>query len=549
MRAVAAEAAASELTMLGVSFGRVAAGTGDGCGRAGVWLMALQALGMADRRSPGLLRMAAFARCCARTAVWFVAIGTFSVSGDYGMLFRRVTRGAAGLGHRVVWQTLVTTAAVFVTWTLADGAELLCVATIAQTPVGFGQRKLMRLVTLGASHGSVKVLIAVSVLVAAAAGSRHLSNVTRGRVRVVATNAAARGAELGVIGVHVLMAIHAGLFGAAAHVVRSVAANAGGVRRHRGRGQDVNFSVARTTRQRGLLAERVRLVTAHALGVAVGKQRSLWHERLLGGVARLARRERVDRRSVLVLVTRRADLLRCLTNRRVIGLDVTVAARARSGLGSRVLVNMVATHAIGPAVHDYRGGISLRSSVTADAVLRLEVGVRRRAACGVTGVSLDFRRRKFMTIGTIRLGRVTEALGCLGGGVPQLALRFMARGAACRCGLANGVAVQLVALRAGQLVLNDVDLVTGRRARALPSQLHVQRGRRLARIQARSQGRQHDHERGCEQRTKRWRHPPSAQHICSEWSEAPELTRRNCVWQPRYAQKLRAPLAPQAIST
>jgi hypothetical protein len=143
----------------------------------------------------------------------------------------------------------------------------------------------VRLVALRASHGRVKALIAVRGLVTTAAGERHLTNVTSSGMGVVTANAAARRGELWVIRVHVLVAIDAGVFRAAAHVVRGVAAHAGRVRRHRGGGHDVNFGVARAARQRRLFAEVVRLVTAHALRVPIGKQRSLRHDRLLGGVA------------------------------------------------------------------------------------------------------------------------------------------------------------------------------------------------------------------------------------------------------------------------
>ena len=285
MRTVAAETATGELTVLGVSFGRVATGAGDGCRRAGVRLMALQALGMAHRRTLGLLGVAAFARCSARAAVRFVAVGACGVPGDYGVLFGCMARGTAGLGRGMMWQAVVATAAVLVALAFGDGADLFGMAAIAQIPVGFGQRELMRLVTLRASHRPMKVLIAVRGFVAAAAGERHFTGVTGGRVGVVTANAAARGVELRVVGMHALMAVDARFFWAALHVMGSVAAHASSVRRHGGGGHRVNFGVARAARQRRLLAELVRLVTADALGVAIGKERRLGHDRLLAGVA------------------------------------------------------------------------------------------------------------------------------------------------------------------------------------------------------------------------------------------------------------------------
>jgi hypothetical protein len=211
---------------------------------------------------------------------------------------------------------------------------------------------------------------------------------------------------------------------------------------------------------------------------------------------------------MLVLVTRRADLLGCLAQRGVVGLNIAVAARARSGLGRGVLVNVVATHAVGAAVHDYCRGSSLRSRVTAHAVLGFEISMRGRAAGGLARSSVNLRRREFVAVGAIGLGRVAKALRRLDGGVMQATLNFVARRAARRSSCANGLAFQLVALGAGELVLDNVHLVTNRRARALPSRLHVQRRRGLTRIQARGQSRQRNHERGREQGTKRWRHSP-----------------------------------------
>lgn len=72
----------------------------------------------------------------------------------------------------------------------------------------------------------------------------------------------------------------------------------------------------------------MRLVTAHALGVALGKQRCLGHERLLARVAGLAAGHGVCRRSMLVLVARGAHLLRRFVERGVLCLNVAMAARA-----------------------------------------------------------------------------------------------------------------------------------------------------------------------------------------------------------------------------
>jgi hypothetical protein len=286
-------------------------------------------------------------------------------------------------------------------------------------------------------------------------------------VRVVATDAAAGARQFGVVRVHVLVTVCASFLGIGAHVVRSVTARTLGVRRHRGGRQHVNFGMARATGQRRLLAEVVRFVTAHALDVAAGKQGRLGHQRLLLGVARLAAGQGVHRWRVLMLVARGADLLGRFAECSVIGLDVAVTAGAGSRLGRGVLVNVVAAYAVGPAVHDHCGRGALRRRVTAHAVLRLEVGVRRDLAW------LDLSGRKFVTVGAVRLRAVAETFRRLALGVANATLLLVAPGAARWNRGADGIALQLVTLRASELLRHHVELVTAGGASALPRCLHV----------------------------------------------------------------------------
>ena len=106
------------------------------------------------------------------------------------------------------------------------------------------------------------------------------------------------------------MALRAGLAGALAHVMRSMAARALTVRRDPRRRQHGYTSVARTTGLGGLLSELMWPMTTHAFRVSPSEERARWHERALGSVAVLTSPERLCRWRVLVLVAGRAYVLR-----------------------------------------------------------------------------------------------------------------------------------------------------------------------------------------------------------------------------------------------
>lgn len=218
----------------------------------------------------------------------------------------------------------------------------------------------MRLVAADASHRPVKVLVAVGGLVASAARLRGLRTVPRRGVWVVTADAAARTLELGVIRVHALVAVDAGALSAAAHVVRRVAASTSSVCWHRRCRQRVNLGVTRAARQRLLLGEVVRLVTAHALSMAISKQRGLGDARLLGRVAALAAGKRVARGSMLVLMACGADLLWRFALSCVLRLNVAVAAGARARLRCRVPMDLMAADTGRAPVHDHRRRSALR---------------------------------------------------------------------------------------------------------------------------------------------------------------------------------------------
>lgn len=507
-----AQAAARELTMLRVRFRRMARGAcGSGRG-ARVWLMTLQTRRVTRRSAVRFLPMAAFAPSNLRPTVRFVAARALRMAREHGVLLGGVTGRAVGLCGGMMRQPGVAAGTVSVAHALADRAHLARMTATAKAAVGLGQGEFVRLVAASTRHRSVKALIAVGGLVTAAARLRRLGQMPRSWVRVMAADAAASSGELGVVGVHVLVTVDAGRRGAAAHVVGSVATGAGGVRGDLRRGQGVHLGVARATGQSLLLAELVRLVTAHALDVAFGEQSRFRDNRLLAGVAGLAAGKRSGSRSVLVLVACRAHLLGCLAERGVLRLDVTVAACTRPRLRRGVFVDVVTTHTLGSAVHDHGWSGPLCRSVTTHAVLGLEISMRGDAAgCGTTDHpdTAELQRRKFMAVGAVGFRSVAKALDRLELGVSQTTLLLMARGAARWRSDADRVALQNVALGAGQLLLNDVHLVPDGRARALPSRLHVQVLGWRPRIQARRERGQRDRKRRREQRTMGWRHPPA----------------------------------------
>ena len=104
----------------------------------------------------------------------------------------------------------------------------------------------MRLVATCAGNVAVKIVIGRRLLVAAAA-RLGLVGVHTGRVRIVATDARAHDALFGVIGVHVLVAILAGLLRRIFYIVRRVAARTLVVRANGAPAKDVEIGVTRAT--------------------------------------------------------------------------------------------------------------------------------------------------------------------------------------------------------------------------------------------------------------------------------------------------------------
>jgi hypothetical protein len=368
------------------------------------------------------------------------------------------------------------------------------VAAVAQAALGFREREGVRLVALKAGDAPVKLVVSVSGLVAPAAASGGFLALAARRVWVVAARATASRSELWVIGMHPRVAVHASRLGCAANIVRRVAAGALVVSRHTRRGQDQNVCVTRTTRSRRALVEGVRLVATHALAVPSGKQRRLANERRLGGMTALAGGERLGRRCVLVLMAGGAHEFGRFPEAGVVGRKTRVASHAGTRLGRRILVRAVTTHAIARAVNHDGGRSPLADRVTARAIGRRELD--GGGARGMRGLG------KGVTSGALRLGAGAKALRGVDLGVVNATLSFVTRGAASGRGLANAVGVELVALRARDVLFAHVQLVAARRASDSPSELNVEaeppRASRCIGVRARSEER--DDERQQSQR-------------------------------------------------
>jgi hypothetical protein len=221
---------------------------------------------------------------------------------------------------------------------------------------------------------------------------------------------------------------------------------------------------------RGLFGKGVRRMTIHARSVPVAEERAGRHERLANGVTRRAAGKRVCRRSMLVLMTRGAHLGCGSMQRSVSRGDVLVAADTGAGLGRRVFVRVMAVGTITAAVHRDGGDVALLLGMTAQALGRPEVLVVcrscQRDACRV-------RWRKGMTGRAVGLDAAAEAICGLHLGVSDRAFFLVAADAAGRGRDAHGVTAQIVALRAGNVLLCHVLLVPGAGTRGLPGKLHV----------------------------------------------------------------------------
>jgi hypothetical protein len=170
--------------------------------------------------------------------------------------------------------------------------------------------EVMRGMAFLASRPAMEGVLARCGLVAAAAGARQRSRLFPSGMRVVASEAGGPRDALGMLCVHVPMALRAGRPRGRTYVVRSVAARADGVGWNLGLPEHDHVGVARTAGHGLLGFQLVRSMAAHALLMPAREQRRCRHNRLGLLVALGASRQRVNRWRVLVRVARRAHKIR-----------------------------------------------------------------------------------------------------------------------------------------------------------------------------------------------------------------------------------------------
>ena len=226
---------------------------------------------------------------------------------------------------------------------------------------------------------------------ATAAGLR-LIDARAGWMGRVATDTRAHDTLFGVIGVHALVAVFAGIFRRASHVVRSVAAGTLVVRRDLPAAEHVEIGVTRATRSDGLRLEFVGTMAADALAVSAFEQRRCGNDRLLPSVTRGARRARLAGGRVLVLMAGNTSLKRSFAARSVRGLDALVTIRTRRGARSRVLVRAVTAGALLRTVNGHRRrGALLHGMATLAVAGRVRLDPAQELGSATLVLRLDMR--------------------------------------------------------------------------------------------------------------------------------------------------------------
>ena len=154
----------------------------------------------------------------------------------------------------------------------ADQLQRLCMAAFAAGMFRQREHERVRFVAACACHAAVKIVIGRRLLMAAAA-SLGLVGVRARRMRIVATDARAHHALLGVIGVNVLMAVLTGLFGRVFYVVRRMTIRTLVVGADSAAAENVDVSVAGAAGHGRFPLEIMGPMTTHALAVPVREER------------------------------------------------------------------------------------------------------------------------------------------------------------------------------------------------------------------------------------------------------------------------------------
>lgn len=432
VRPVAAPAVPAELPMPRLSLRSMTLGARRSCRRPGVRLVAVPARLVARRGAPlfGLVTTAARRRLSA--AVRLVAADALGVALVHPRALGSVARFAPGhREQRLMGEAAVTRFTRLVTGGMGRARDLRRMARFAGAMVRLFTDEVVGRVAALALHASVKCGLLRCALVARATIGRARQLMIERGVRVVAAHAAAGHALLGVIRMLRAVATRASLLGAAAHVVRAMTARALLVRRYFGLSQNYDVFVASAARRSFGFFEVVGPMATDALLVASFEQRCRGNDGLLLGVAIRAPAQRLRCRRVLLLVARRAHLVRRLAVRRVRGGDGLVTLAARPGLRAGVGVGPVTAQAF-PRGMDLDGrGLALRLQVAMRAVSR-GVGVRTQLQSRRRRLERPQRQRvpeavAQRTVARLRGPKLGQRLGA---GVLDFRLLFVARGAA-----------------------------------------------------------------------------------------------------------------------
>jgi hypothetical protein len=231
--------------------------------------------------------------------------------------------------------------------------------------------EIVRGVAALALDTGVKLALARRVLVARAAVTHAHASLGASGVRVVATDAGADLALLGMIWMFVGMTARAGLIGATFYVVRGVAIGAFTMPLGMARAEHREIFMTGAAGYRLLFAELMGLVTTDAGNVTRFEQGRRRHDGLGLRVTRHARRERLCRRGMLLLMARSAHLIRSLVGDGVSWRDVLVAVLARAGLRRRMLVRPMTVEAFAGVVNLHRRRERLAHAMAMSAVTGL----------------------------------------------------------------------------------------------------------------------------------------------------------------------------------
>ena len=311
-----------------------------------------------------LLLVAAAARRDLRGAVRLVTADALRVTlADLSALGRVTALTAGHRQLRVVGEPDVAAFAGLVPASMGRTGQLRRMAALASTMIRKRPDEVVGRVTTLAFDAGVKRRVFVCGLMARAAVAGARLRVAEAGMWVVTTDARACQALLRVIWLLGGVAPGTSLIGAAAHVVRTVAARALPMCRHARLTEHLHVLVT-TAAGRGLfLGKFVRPMTAHALHVPAFEQRRCRDDRLPFRMARRAGAQGIRSRGVLFLVASGANLIGRLALERVRRSDLLMALTAGPRLRCRLLVWLVAAQALFAGMNLHGRRVVLRPQV------------------------------------------------------------------------------------------------------------------------------------------------------------------------------------------